>query len=98
MCVSTKGIFAGDGVVVKPREVTDRETGVLPPRYELFGLDKPAVMMGASFNQAEKIFRSEDRENKRLQVPVQGGEENVSAGFHQPSACPDYAFRMRYML
>ena len=65
---------------------------------ELVRLDESTVVVGTSFDHAEKIFRSDDCEKKGLQVPVQGGEEDVTAGFHQLRARPDHAFRVWYML
>ena len=97
MCVPAKRIPAGNGVVVKSREVADGKTGVLSPRLEFPGFDEAVVAVGAFFNQAEKIFSADDCEKKGLQVSVQGGEEYISTGLYQKSASPDHALRMGNM-
>ena len=97
MCIPPERIPAGNEVVVKSREIADGEAGVLSPRFEFPGFDEALVAVGAFFNQAEKIFSTDDCEKKGLQVPVKCGEEYVSAGLDQTSACADHALRMRNM-
>src|SRR5688572_14978561 len=85
-------------VVCHADELVGSQPGVAAPARKLRRLDEALVVVGAFRQEAKDVLRPDDGEQVGLRISVDGREEQLPAGAHEPRARAHHAGRIGNVL
>src|SRR5215470_7463054 len=91
--IATQGNVTAQGIELDPCQLAERESRGTRPARELRRTDQTLVFVGAARNESQDVLRADDREEKRLEVAVEGRDEQRSA--RSEEACEGRRHRSR---
>ena len=80
--VAHDGAAAREGVVANALDVGNDETGLAAGARQFRRTDELFVVMGAFRQDVQQKLRADDGQRERLGGAIDGGQEDVAAGFH----------------
>ena len=88
----------GQRVVGQADDVLDGQAGHAAPGTELGRADEFLEVVGAAWQQLHDVFGTDDGEQVRLRVAVDGGEEHLAARLDHTETGADHRGRVRHVL
>src|SRR5215468_12488079 len=82
--IAAQSNVTGEGIELDPGQLAERETCSTCPARQLRRTDETLVFVGAARNESQDVLGADDREEKRLEVAVEGRDEQRTARSEEP--------------